>query len=462
LKNQFFNKLDYNPSKIEITSWKNSLEALSNILDYEIFMDSYIFLEFQMPLSSARCDVILVGKGKDGNENAVIIENKQWDNCEKSEIEDSVLVRNDQTHPSAQVRNYCEYLKYYHEAFNKFGLKIFGCAFLHNLSDDDSINILKSEEYFDRLPINYPIFTKKDFDNFKIYLEDKLGKGEGEIVSKSIKSGKLCPSTKLLDVVANAIQWNFEWRLLDEQILIFNTIISKVKIALESSGKYVIIVKGGPGTGKSILAIQLLAFAAREHWRVAHATGSKAFITNLKALTEKFAKKYLKNTYNARYLNQIPVEHIFSTFANIAKIGKDKKNELDLVVADESHRIWDFRRTLFQNYNKKLSDVPMVEEVINASRVTAFFLDDNQNVRANEIGSVEYIKKHAENMGATVSVLYLNIQFRCSGNEGYINWIEYLMGYINLRLLFTLPFCKELINFISRTINWILHFPIRT
>ena len=430
LEEEFIKKFGESTSASEVASWRNSLKALAEILKRASIKNSYIFLEFTMPLVSRRCDVILVGHGKDGRPNAVVIELKQWNYTKSSAVMETVVAYgSNHLHPSAQVRNYCQYLKYYHEAFTEGTLDIYGCAYLHNLTDSRSIDFLNDSAAFGILPKEYLLFDATSKDRLVEWLEDKLERGNGSLLADKLIYGQIRPSTKLLDVVVQAIKNNFEWRLLDEQQLVFNTIVSKVKAAQKSSEKSVIIVRGGPGTGKSILAIQLLAYAARNYWRIAHTTGSKAFRVVLQALTQSFADGLLKRVYNAKQFNQIPVRDLFTLSMDIAKVGAKDGNAFDLVVYDEAHRLWDYRRQIFVNMNKQLSDTPMVQEVINASKVTAFFLDDNQAVRANEIGTVEYIKDHTERLGINPEIIDLNIQFRCAGSKDYTDWVDFTLDF---------------------------------
>ena len=311
LEREFIKQFGESTSDSEITSWRNSLKTLAKILERINLKNSYIFLEFTMPLVSRRCDVILVGKGKDDSSNAIVVELKQWSYAKSSAVIESVVSYGaNHLHPSAQVRNYCQYLKYYHEAFTEGSLKIYGCAYLHNLTDIRSIDFLNDPAAFGILPSEYPLFDATNEDKLVKWLEDRLAKGDGSVLADKLTYGQIKPSTKLLDVVAQSIQNNFEWRLLDEQQLVFNTIVSKAKIAQKSTGKSVVIVRGGPGTGKSVLAIQLVAYAAKNHWRIAHTTGSKAFQVVLQALTQNFADDLLKRVYNAKYCNQLPVRDL--------------------------------------------------------------------------------------------------------------------------------------------------------
>ena len=332
-------------------------------------------------------------------------------------------------HPSAQVRAYCEYLRYYHRAFTTENYGIAGCAYLHNMTEKQSISVLRNPTIYGTLPKEYPVFAAADTIAMRSHLEARIGHGVDPEAIDALRTAAIAPSTKLLDVVDKAIQSHFEWRLLDDQLSVFDTVVSKVEQAQLSGQKFALIVRGGPGTGKSVLALQLLAYGARQHWRVAHATGSKAFIDVLKASTQSFADAFLKKVYNARYKNQIPVSHIFSTFADIANLGSKGVEQLDLVVADEAHRLWDYRRRKFQGMNLVLSNTPMIEELIAASKVTVLFIDDNQSVRADEIGSVPYLVSELQRIGVAHDVMDLNVQFRCSGSSSYIEWVDHVLSY---------------------------------
>lgn len=434
LQDRFVDVFRHNPSPQEVTSWANSLAALAQVLDTPALADVHlvfhVFLEYKMPLTSARADVVLLGKDAGGKPAAVVIELKQWQAVKASAVRDHVAINNvNHLHPSAQVRAYCEYLKYYHRAFTADGVTIAGCAYLHNMTEARSLKVLADAAIYGTLPLEYPVFAAADTQKLRDYLAPRVGCGSSPAAIDALRTAAIAPSTKLLDVVDNAIQSNFEWRLLDSQLSVFNTVVTRVQEAQLSGGKYVLIVRGGPGTGKSVLAIQLLAYAARQRWRVAHATGSKAFIDVLKASTQDFADAFLKKVYNARYKNQIPVDHIFSTFADIASIGAQKGQALDLVVADEAHRLWEYRRTKFRGMTRVLSNTPMIEEIVRASAVTVLFIDDNQFVRADEIGSVRYLQDELVRLDVPHEVMDLNVQFRCSGSSSYVEWIDHALGY---------------------------------
>ncbi|MFI5301842.1 MAG: DNA/RNA helicase domain-containing protein, partial [Polyangiales bacterium] len=235
---------------------------------------------------------------------------------------------------------------------------------------------------------------------------------------------------RLLDHLVETVKGNHEWNLLDVQRTVYWSIRHAVQVARDANERRVVVVRGGPGTGKSVLAIQLLADAARQHWVVAHATGSKAFQTVLQGRTLAFSASMLKRIHNAKLKKHLPVDQLFTTFAQVAKVGADTPGKFDLVVCDESHRLWEHRRMKYPNGTVKwLTETSMIEELIRASRVTAFFLDDNQSVRSGEIGRSDRILETAERLGIEVLTFDLDAQFRCAGSESYIHWVEHLCGH---------------------------------
>ena len=274
LEAEFVRRFGYETTKKEVASWRNSLRALSFVLQDTRFQHCHILLEFKMPTCSSRCDAIVTGEDSSGNAQAVVVELKQWQFVRPSAVRDHVTTSGyNSLHASAQARQYCEYLHYYHKACTSQRVRISGCAYLHNLSDKKSIAVLNDPSIFGVLHKEYPVFTAENVPAFQTYLASKVGNGGGAEIADELINGGIEPSTKLLDVVSEVIKQDFEWRLIDEQLTAFATVISEVESLKDKSGKAILLVRGGPGTGKSVLAIQLLAYAAGKHWRVAHASG---------------------------------------------------------------------------------------------------------------------------------------------------------------------------------------------
>lgn len=67
----------------EFISWQNSLMFMRDIVDIsEIDDDVNIAIEYNIPHTSKRVDFIISGSDRDGRDNIVIIELKQWQHAE--------------------------------------------------------------------------------------------------------------------------------------------------------------------------------------------------------------------------------------------------------------------------------------------------------------------------------------------------------------------------------------------
>ncbi|MCK6545081.1 DUF2075 domain-containing protein [Myxococcota bacterium] len=418
----------------ELDAWRHSLPALAQVLGAEVFSEAEIFVELFMPLDNRRCDALLTGRSAERAESAVVVELKQWSALSPSHLPEHVVAGGRQElHPSIQARGYAETLRHFHSAFTDGGGKIelHACAFLHNMRRTSShAQRLRDASEFGSAPHDHPIFFTDEQAVFEHWLSRRLCGGSGHAVARRIEKGAYLPSPRLLDHLVETVKGNHEWRLLDVQRTVYWAIRHAVQVARDTETRRVVVVHGGPGTGKSVLAIQLLADAARQHWVVAHATGSMAFQKVLQAQTLEFSAGMLKRIHNARKKKDLPVDELFTTFAKVAKAGADGAARFDLVVCDESHRLWAHRRMKYPNGKIEwLTETSMIEELINASRVTAFFLDDNQSVRSGEIGRAERIVETAHRMGIQIETFHLDAQFRCAGSESYLQWVEHLCGH---------------------------------
>jgi hypothetical protein len=423
----------------ERRSWRASLLAFADLLETDTELCAGdVFVEFLMPHSGRRCDVLLTGRDAEGFDSAVLVELKQWGQVTRFNGRERVSMGGqERLHPSVQVGGYVRHLRHFHSAFVQGGsdaIRLHGIAWLHNMPAGPSLTLLRDAETFGDWPHQYRVFGRDDGAALLTWLRAALLPGPAAPTSARVLAGSPTTSQQLLDVLVRTIEGGHEWNLLDRQRLAYWAIRDAVQKAKDAGGSgsppVVVIVRGGPGTGKSVLAVQLLADAARQHWRVIHATGSKAFQTVLQAKMGLAAKQNLKGMFGAKFLSELPVHNLFSTFAQVAKAGAEKPGCIDLVVADEAHRLWNFRKLLTPAGTLKWqSDVPMVRELVAASRVTAFFLDDNQSVRAGEIGRSDAIEAEARAAGATVVRCDLDHQYRCAGSDSYIRWVDGLVGH---------------------------------
>jgi len=404
LARSFENYYGHRANTGEINSWNNSLRFVKDLIENNNLIENNIILEYELPYSTRRVDCILFGKGQDNEDNVVLIELKQWSDVEDCEIEDNVKTwvggaKRMEPHPSIQVRGYHLMLKDFVKLFEE-GTNLNSCSYCHNYSKIKN-NILLSNKFKEVLK-EFPLFTKEDFRKIGDYLKERLGKGEGLEIFNRFVTSSISPSKKLLEHTKHMIKGQPAFSLIDEQITANNTILDRAKKASKLKRKSVIIVRGGPGTGKSVIALNVLAELASKNIPVFHATGSAAFTTTLRKIVGVKASSLFK---------------YFNSFINA------KEDQIDVLICDEAHRI---RKTSNSRYTKKenRSNTPQIDELIRVAKVSIFFIDDFQVVRPDEIGSTELIKETAKNFGAEIYDFELKTQFRCSGSDGYLNWID--------------------------------------
>lgn len=380
-------------------------------MQYSELNDHGVILEYQLPMTSKRLDCMICGTNESGQDNAVIVELKQWEKCTNSNGQNEVSTwvggaHRDVLHPSVQVGQYKLYLEDTHTAFYSEAdlVRLDACVYLHNYSPV-GVDVLFDEKFKQALD-SYPLFAAGDVEVFKKYLGKRLKNGQGMRVLEKVEESYYRPSKKLMDHVGNIIKGKSEYVLLDEQLIVYDKVFAEAKSGFHDNKQTVIIVKGGPGTGKSVIAINLMADLLLQGFNAHYATGSKAFTETL--------RKIIGTRGSAQF-------KYFNSYTNATA------NEIDVLIADEAHRIRTTSNSRFTRKDKK-STLSQIDELLHVSKVAVFLIDDHQVVRPNEIGSTDYIKTQAEKNGSQIYEYELEAQFRCSGSEAFVNWINNTLG----------------------------------
>ena len=408
LTQRFRNRMLYNPTVPEINSWTHSLPAVARELIAAGLDDVEVLIEYFLPLSSKRANVVVIGTPPITNAiSAVIWENKQWTSGDISDVEDrlvSVLGRIT-LHPQQQVSQYVEYITDFNHLAHDGSLTVKGLAFLHNATATE-LAPLRSASLADLS--EYPMFSGDEVGSLRSFLQQNLsGTGSAKAADDFI-TARTRPSKQLLNHVKDQIQGHDSFTLLDEQFVAYDLVRQSIEQSRRSNTKTVVIVKGGPGTGKSVIATAVIGDLAKRGYNVSHATGSRSFTTTLR-------KKVGTRAGN-----------LFRYFNSFMAAGA---NDLDVLVADEAHRI---RSTSNNRYTKRelRTDIPQIDELIGSARVPMFLLDEQQTVRPGEIGTVEQIKEAASRLETQIIEIDLNGQFRAGGSEAYLHWVQSLLGLI--------------------------------
>jgi len=395
----------------EQRSWSGSWPVLARDLKDAGLENVEVLLEHQLPLTSKRVDAIVSGTHpKTGHPSYLVVELKQWSSAE-SHPESDQLVRIDAyglrpvLHPQEQVAGYCEYLSDFLPSITENDSSLNGVAYLHNATEQ-GIGDLRAYPPHEQARL----FSGEQRGKFVEYLQSLFDPTvPGAQAADALLSSRVGPSKQLLAVAAEEIQQREQFVLLDEQKVAYELVLGAVRAARDSDHKTVVIVSGGPGTGKSVIALSLLGELARQGRSVLHATGSRSFTQTLRKVAGRRSPRTQKLF---RYFNQFM---------------DAERNSLDVLILDEAHRI---RETSVSRYTKAAlrTDRPQIDELMSVARVPVFLLDEYQIVRPGESGSIADIKSYAAGLGLPVQHVSLDDQFRCGGSEAYVDWVLRLLG----------------------------------
>lgn len=399
-----------NPSPSERKSWDRSLPILARDLIDAGLGGVEMLVEYQLPLTSKRADVVLAGVDRrTGGDAYVVVELKQWSQADLFEDDDKlVLVEGapggPKLHPVLQVQGYCEYIADFAGVLERHRDAVRGVAYLHNAADldvQDLFGLVRDERT--------RMFTKTRRGAFLDYLRAQFSSQPGADAADRLLRSAVRPSKQLLQLAAEEIKNCEQFNLIAEQRLAYELVFHAVDTARKADSKEVVIVMGGPGSGKSVIALSVLGELSRQNRAVLHATGSRSFTQTMRRYVGKGSSR-LKGMF--KYFNDFM---------------KAERNGLDVLICDEAHRIREHSSTRFTPARLR-NGQSQVDELIAAARVPVFLLDEHQVVRPGEIGSVAAIKDAATRLNLRVHEVSLDGQFRCGGSHAYEEWVLRLLG----------------------------------
>lgn len=397
-------------SESERRAWDRSLPVLAHDLIEAGLGQVEMLIEYQLPLTSKRADVVLAGVDRrTGGDAYVVVELKQWSLAEVWEDDGRrVLVENmsgkPKLHPALQARGYSDYIVDFVGALADHPDAVHAVAYLHNAAR------LDIEDLYDTVEDNRTrLFSQTTRGAFVDYLCDRFAAAPGAGAADRLLSSRVRPSKQLLRHAAEEIKNREQFVLLAEQRLAYEMVLHAVDKARKEDAKTVVVITGGPGSGKSVIALSLLGELSRQNYGVLHATGSRSFTQTMRRYVAKGSPR---------------VKDLFKYFNNFMTA---EKNGLDVLVCDEAHRIREVSANRFTSARLRTGR-PQVDELIDAARVPVFLLDEHQVVRPGEMGTLERIRGHAAAKGITVCHVSLDEQFRCGGSRKYEDWVLRLLS----------------------------------
>lgn len=407
IEEKIYQKMNRHTSRSEFRSWENSLQYMYMVLnDNDIPEDAGIAIEYNIPQTSKRIDFLISGYDDKKQNNVIIIELKQWDKLFAIKSRDALVetytgnsVR-DVVHPSYQAWSYSMLITDYNQAVQEGNINLFPCAYLHNYRriPNDPLDESQYAIYLEEAPA----FTRGQVDELRKFIKKNVVKGDNKELIYAIEHGRIKPSKSLQDAIAKMIQGNKEFIMLDEQKVIYEEILNASRKSMKDGKKRVIIVEGGPGTGKTVVAVNLLVQLTNENQFCQYVSKNSA----------------PRNVYKEKLKGKIRKSSIDNMFKGSGIYTDAGESIVDTILVDEAHRLNE-KSGMFQNMGEN-----QIKEIIHAGLCSVFFIDESQRVTLNDIGRVAEIKDWAKIEGAEVTHMELVSQFRCNGSDGYLSWLD--------------------------------------
>ena len=406
IKDNIYDKMHRKTGLSEFKSWKQSLQSMYVVLtDSKIPDDTGIAIEYNIPQTSKRVDFIISGYDADKNPNVIIIELKQWTEVNAVQGQDALVetytggALRKVVHPSYQAWSYKVMIEDYNSHVQNYKISLHPCAYLHNYqrSNPDNLDQTQYQEYIDEAPL----YTEGEVLKLRDFIKKSVVYGDGKEVLYKIENGKIRPSKSLQDSIKKMIEGNQEFVMLDEQKVVYEEILLHSMKCRADHKKRSIIIEGGPGTGKTVVAINLLAKLTQEGQFVQYASKNSA-------------PRYVY----AKKLSGYKKSSVLNMFKGSGSYVDLESNMIDTVLCDEAHRLNE-KSGLYSNLGEN-----QIKEIIHASTCSVFFIDESQRVTLKDIGNISEIKKWAKELGSAVTELELVSQFRCNGSNGYLAWLD--------------------------------------
>ncbi len=407
VSSSFVREFGYATGNREIESWKNSLQYMNNIVnDSTIPDDANITIEYKIPGTGKRIDFIISGQDGQNTDSVVIVELKQWSSAELTDMDGVVKTFvggrvGEHEHPSYQVWSYAAILEDFNSVVQDGCISIYPCAYLHNYEHDD---VIQNDFYKKYLQLA-PAFLKDDSDKLREFIKRYIKYGDKNNIMYQIENGKLRPSKQLADNLGSMLSGNSEFTLIDDQKLVFE---KALQLTRESSDevKNVLLVEGGPGTGKSVVAINLLVELTARGYVSQYVTRNSA----------------PRKVYEAKLSGSMSRSRISNMFVSSGSYTKATMGEIDTLIIDEAHRLNE-KSGMFSNQGEN-----QIKELINAAKLSVFFIDEDQRVTMSDIGTKDEVKYWAKVLRANIIEMKLESQFRCNGSDGYLAWVDNILG----------------------------------
>jgi len=389
--------------------WADEYARFSNALRRaRVDEDMQVAIEYHVSAAGrSRIDVLLAGN--DGErDSCLVLELKAWSEADVSDVPELVWSPYSggslTQHPCLQARKYKGLILRFNADIRDKEIDIQSAAYLFNLVRRRPEPL--EDPRYRHIIDESRLFLADDADDLSRYIETLVRHRSRHDVLFLLEKGRIIPAPALVERVASMLEGNEEFELLDAQNEAFQVIRHAIAGVATAAKRQVFIVHGGPGTGKSVIAVRLLA----------EVLGSRRlgfFVAPNKAFRDTLVEQRARGSREYREDGQALFQSSWSF--HTADFAKDRLHEV--LVVDEAHRLKD---AAYQYRGGS-----MVEDMVRAARISVFFLDETQRVQWNDSGSELRIREAATKFQARVHPPFtLTAQFRCGGSDGYLNWLD--------------------------------------
>lgn len=412
----------------ERSAWAESLVSLADDLvaagrgNVEMIVECAATLEeADRPGDPRLIDVVLVGRHPHAHRPSVqLVELKRWSMVTRVERATAdLMVRvpgmDDKKHPALQLREYYEAFTGSKGPLHGDDFECGGFAYLHNATEDSVRPLL--EVGAPTGPYAH-VFTGDQREKLLAGLRQHFAEEGGASEAERLLRNMGLRNTPLLDAMIGSRGDDTVFTLRGRQKRVADEILDRAEKALPDPSRpalipderrAVFLVTGGAGTGKSAIGLQVKAELEAQGRAVKYASGSRAFNG---ALQEHVG-------YGDREFQE--------SFTWFSSFVTTPDPPLDVLLCDEAHRIRAQSTNRFWKPEQQ-GTRPQVDELVEAARLTVFFIDEGQTVRPHEVGTVELIKDAAARHDAELEQYDLREQFRCGGSDAYIRWVRGVLG----------------------------------
>ncbi len=391
------------PGLQESVAWSESLPRFLNSVDGTIPPDAGVILEYKLPFNGQRVDLLLVGADREGRDSAVVVELKNWGTSSASPVHEHFVVagRKEALHPSLQALGYTGKLRFFHSEAQRWALS--ACVFVSAGKAEAHAGVL--DVRFSSYLKDAPVYFQADSQPLETYVLSAIpGSPKPDAVAR-FTGGAYTQSIELLDGLRKYQDAFFRksetllayngWALSPEQYAVEDQIMHQVS---QVSADYpaVFLVRGGPGSGKSLLGHRVFFQSMALGKRCVFAVRNNRLMHSLREILDP---EYRGVRGALKYFSTKPrgAEGVEDSDAQIA----------DILVCDEAQRL--------QLHNAN---------VFSRASVSVFLYDDDQILNREENGTRENLVQTCRSIGIEPVTLELPILHRCRGGAAYVDWVN--------------------------------------